>query len=124
MIDPRPDSVLETARLAMAQAPEHSGDLSHRRPAPAPTRRELERAAAPSAQKARTYYETMSFSAAGIELGLSVVLGALFGHWVDGKIGTDPVLMILLTVVGFGAGVRAMLRAARKATKAQGASNS
>jgi ATP synthase protein I len=122
VIDPRAERVLDSPGFEMAQAPEHSGNLSHQRPAAGPDQRELDRLMAPSARKARTYYETMSFSAAGIELGLSVVIGALFGHWVDGQLGSDPFLMLLLTIVGFAAGVRAMVRAGRRATSAHGAS--
>ncbi|HTJ46141.1 MAG TPA: AtpZ/AtpI family protein [Kofleriaceae bacterium] len=82
----------------------------------------LDRRLAPAANKTRAYYETLSFSAAGIELGLSVVIGALFGRWLDGQTDTTPLFMILLTVIGFAAGVRAMVRAGRKATRTAGAS--
>src|SRR5262249_44847194 len=115
VIDPRAARMLETARPEMAQAPEHSGNLSHVARA---ERAELERVVAPAAQKTRAYYQTLSFSAAGIELGLSVGLGALAGYWIDGKAGTAPLFMLALTVIGFAAGVRAMLRAARRATRA------
>jgi F0F1-type ATP synthase assembly protein I len=93
----------------MVQAPEHSGNLSHR---------ELEHAVAPTAAKPRAYYETLSFSSAGIELGLSVVIGALLGRWFDGMAGTEPGLMIAMTVIGFAAGLRAVLRAGRRANRA------
>jgi ATP synthase protein I len=104
----------------MAQAPEHSGNLSHvsaRDEAAA-----LDRRLAPAARKTRAYYETLSFSSAGIELGLSVVIGALMGRWLDGEVGVTPLFMILMTVVGFAAGVRAVVRAGKKANRAAEAS--
>ena len=109
MIDPSVRRMLDTPRLEMVQAPEHSGNLSHR---------ELERAVAPAATKPRAYYETLSFSSAGIELGLSVVIGALLGRWLDGMAGTQPGLMIAMTVVGFAAGLRAVVRAGTKMNRA------
>jgi F0F1-type ATP synthase assembly protein I len=101
--------VLDSPRLEMAQAPEHSGNLSQDA--------ELDRTLAPAARKTRAYYETLSFSSAGIELGLSVVIGALFGRWLDGEAGTTPAFMIVLTVIGFAAGVRAVVRAGKKANR-------
>jgi F0F1-type ATP synthase assembly protein I len=115
--------MLDSPGFEMAQAPEHSGELSQASVAKARADLEVSRAIAPTARKARAYYETVSFSAAGIELGLSVVIGALGGHWLDGRLGSDPFLMLALTLVGFGAGVRAMVRAARKAARPGGASN-
>jgi F0F1-type ATP synthase assembly protein I len=96
----------------MAQAPEHSGNSPHDAFDAA-----LDDHLAPHGAKTRAYYQTVSFSAAGIELGLSVVIGALLGHWFDGLAGTDPLLMLLMTILGFTAGVRAMVRAGRRATR-------
>lgn len=115
--------MLDSPRLAMAQAPEHSGNLSQQPATPArPLDRALDRRLAPAGEKTRAYYETLSFSSAGIELGLSVVIGALGGRWLDGVAGTTPLLMIALTVIGFAAGLRAVLRAGRKANRAAEAS--
>ena len=105
MIDPPHGRVLDSPRLEMAQPREHSGDLSH----PAATPGDV-------AKKTRAYYETVSFSAAGIELGLSVVIGALLGYWLDGRFATQPAFMLALTILGFVAGVRAMVRAGRRAS--------
>ena len=43
------------------------------------------RAVDPYARKTRAAYETLSFSAVGLEMGLAVVIGLLFGRWLDGK---------------------------------------
>jgi F0F1-type ATP synthase assembly protein I len=39
-----------------------------------------------------------------------VVLGGLFGYWLDGRLGTSPGLLLLFGLLGFAAGVREMLR--------------
>jgi len=39
-----------------------------------------------------------------------VVIGGGAGHWLDAKFGSSPLLMLLLGLIGFGAGVREVLR--------------
>ena len=116
MIDPSHERVLDSPRLEMAQAPEHSGNLSQDEL----DARLMDRLA-PHGAKTRAYYETLSFSAAGIELGLSVVIGALLGYWADGQLGSQPFGMLAMTIIGFAAGVRAMVRAGRRATRGRSA---
>ncbi len=108
---------------SMAQVPEHSGELSQP-PSPlgaavgrAPRRGRVHSSVAPTARKTRTYYETLSLSSAGLELGLSVIIGAFFGRWVDRQLGTEPLFMIVLLAVGFAAGIRGVLRGARRAVR-------
>lgn len=128
MIDPSRERVLDSPRLEMAQPREHSGDLSH--PSSRTNKRGIdgshpEHRPGDVAKQTRAYYETVSFSAAGIELGLSVAIGAGLGYWLDGRIGSSPAFMLALTVLGFVAGVRAMMRAGRRASRhARGASQS
>ncbi|MCE9576778.1 MAG: AtpZ/AtpI family protein [Deltaproteobacteria bacterium] len=74
-------------------------------------------AVAPTATKTRSYYANLSLSSAGLELGLSVILGALFGRWVDRQLGTEPAFMLVLLVIGFVAGIRGVLRSARRAVR-------
>ena len=74
--------------------------------------------AAPLAGKTRGAFETVSFSAVGLEMGLSVIIGLLFGRWLDGKAGTDPWLMILFVIFGFAAGMRAVVVAMKKSDRA------
>lgn len=40
----------------------------------------------------------------GLTLAMPIVLGALFGHWLDGKLGTGMILFIAFLVLGLGAG--------------------
>lgn len=42
----------------------------------------------------------------GIELVLSVFLAAGLGYWLDGRLGTSPVLTVIGAVTGFAAGLR------------------
>lgn len=72
---------------------------------------------APLASKSRGAFEAVSFSSVGLEMGISVILGLLFGRWLDGKAGTDPWLMILFICFGFAAGMRAVVVAMRKADR-------
>jgi ATP synthase protein I len=74
--------------------------------------------AAPLATKTRGAFEAVSFSAIGLEMGVAVIIGLLFGRWLDGKAGTDPWLMILFICFGFAAGLRAVMVAMKKADRA------
>lgn len=58
-----------------------------------------------------------SLGAVGIELGISTVLGLLAGRWADGKLGTEPWLMILGLLIGVASGFRSLFREAQKAIK-------
>ncbi len=61
--------------------------------------------------------ESGSLSALGLEMGLSVGIGYLFGHWLDGKFGTEPVLTMVFIFFGFGAAGMALYGAYKKAKK-------
>ena len=83
--------------------------------APAPT---LRPAIDPAARVSKRMYEGLSASSAGLELGISVGLGALFGSWLDGKLGTEPWMMLAFLIIGVIAGFRGLLRAVARADKA------
>lgn len=59
----------------------------------------------------------------GVAMGLiftipaGVVVGALVGLWLDGKLGTNPWLTMVLTGAGFVVGVREVLRELRRMEK-------
>lgn len=61
----------------------------------------------------------LRYSTAGLELALSVVVGYFFGRWLDGKLGTDPYLMIAFVVLGTFAGMRGLYRTAKRAMRDQ-----
>ena len=50
------------------------------------------------------------FSAMGLELGLSVIVGLLIGDFLDGFFGTEPWLLLLFLVLGLIAGYRSVFR--------------
>jgi ATP synthase protein I len=72
----------------------------------------------PAARQSRRMYEGLSASAAGLELGIAVAIGALFGGWLDGKLGTAPWLLIVFLILGVIAGFRGVLRAVARAERA------
>lgn len=55
--------------------------------------------------------------AVGIEVAISTVVGLLAGQWLDGKLGTEPILTILGLLLGVIAGFRSLIRVARKSTR-------
>jgi ATP synthase protein I len=74
--------------------------------------------AAPSARNGRRVFDYLSSSSVGLELGISVILGVLFGYWLDLKLGTQPWMMLLFLVLGFVAGMRGVMRAVNRADRA------
>ena len=71
-----------------------------------------------AARNGRAFYQTLSASSVGLELGLAVVIGVLFGRWLDGELGTTPWLMVVFLVLGFVAGFRSVVRAVGRADRA------
>jgi len=117
----------------MPSRPGHSGEMSqdsargpaHRTgvdaDAPAPTRiptPALQPAIDPAARASKRLYDGLSASSAGLELGIAVGLGALFGSWLDGKFGTQPWLLLVFLILGVIAGFRGLLRAVARAERA------
>ena len=119
----------------MPSGPIHSGDMSQDsergrvhlsgvpgddaapllRPAVARARRP---AIDPAARQSKRMYEGLSASSAGLELGIAVGLGAVFGAWLDGKLGTGPWMMLVFLILGTIAGFRGVLRAVARAERA------
>jgi ATP synthase protein I len=75
--------------------------------------------AAPAAAKTRGYTRTLNASSIGLEMALAVLIGALFGHWADGKLGSTPWLLILGICFGFAAGMKGVFRYMRQAERAE-----
>jgi len=101
----------------MESGSSHSGEMSQ----------DSERAAAhrsrvepidKAARTSRRMFEGLSASAAGLELGIAVAIGALFGRWLDGKLGTQPWMLLVFLALGLIAGFRGVLRAVARADKA------
>lgn len=45
------------------------------------------------------------FSQLGITMAVPIVLGVLAGHWLDERLGTKILFLILLACMGIGAGM-------------------
>lgn len=58
-----------------------------------------------------------------IELATGIMLGTAIGYGIDVLVGTLPVFLVIFSLLGFAAGIRAMLGTARELgrTKAAGA---
>lgn len=113
----------------MQSGPRHSGEMSHDSERERVHRTTMATGDAgangsqgpaldPAARRSRRMYEGLSASAAGLELGISVAIGALFGGWLDGKLGTAPWLLIVFLILGVIAGFRGLLRAVARAERA------
>jgi ATP synthase protein I len=63
------------------------------------------------------FRELAKYSALGLEMALSVVIGLGIGYYLDKWLGTAPWLMILWIGFGFAAGVRSLYRAAVRSGK-------
>lgn len=50
------------------------------------------------------------FAGVGLQLGMTLALFAFVGHWLDGKLGTSPWLLVLLIFVGAAAGFYSIYR--------------
>jgi ATP synthase protein I len=72
----------------------------------------------PAARSGKRAYNALTMSSVGLELGISVAIGALFGHWLDTKAGTAPWLMMVFLVLGMIAGFRGVLRAVGRIDRA------
>jgi len=63
------------------------------------------------------FRELGKYSALGLEMALSVVIGTGIGYYLDRWLGTEPWLMIVWIGLGFAAGVRSLYRAAVRSGK-------
>lgn len=53
----------------------------------------------------------------GLEFSFSVIIGLLLGDYIDKKLNTWPYMTFFLTICGFGAGIKAILRTAKEIEK-------
>lgn len=63
--------------------------------------------------RGRGFYDLLKFSSLGLEMGAAVVIGLLFGIFLDRKLGTEPWLTFVFLGFGFAAAVKAVVRAVR-----------
>jgi ATP synthase protein I len=65
--------------------------------------------AAPSEQ-AKANQVIGRYGTIGLEIFFAILLGYIFGSYLDKWLGTKPYITILLTVYGVGAAIRALVR--------------
>jgi ATP synthase protein I len=63
------------------------------------------------------FRELGKYSALGLEMALSVVIGMAVGYYLDRWLGTGPWLTVVWIGLGFAAGVRSLYRAAVRSGK-------
>ena len=63
------------------------------------------------------FRELGKYSALGLEMALSVVIGMGIGYYLDRWLGTGPWLTVIWIGLGFAAGVRSLYRAAVRSGK-------
>jgi len=61
------------------------------------------------------FRELGRYSALGLELAISVVIGLAVGYYLDKWLGTGPWMTVVWIGIGFAAGVRSLYRAALRA---------
>ncbi len=63
------------------------------------------------------FRELGKYSALGLEMAISVVIGLAIGYYLDRWLGTSPWLTVIWLGFGFAAGVRSLYRAAVRSGK-------
>ena len=65
-------------------------------------------------KKKTDYYQYLQYSAIGLEMAGSVIVGYLIGSWLDDYFGIAPWMTILWTAAGLIAGFRSLFRLGKK----------
>jgi ATP synthase protein I len=94
----------------MPSTSSHGGDLSQALVMRSSHQNDV-RAADPAAGKGKGFYQGLSASSVGLELGICVAIGVFLGRWLDDQAGTAPWLLLLFLGFGLVAGFRGVLRA-------------
>jgi len=69
-------------------------------------------------QDRRAFFRELGrYSALGLEMSISVLIGGAIGYYLDKWLGTGPWLMVLWIGIGFAAGIRSLYRAALRSGK-------
>jgi ATP synthase protein I len=67
--------------------------------------------------KGRLIRQIASYSTLGLEMGLSVAVGAVIGYYIDKWLNTEPWFLIIFFVFGVAAGFRSLYRALKRLQK-------
>jgi F0F1-type ATP synthase assembly protein I len=74
------------------------------------SRRDLE-------ERTRSVWRAARYASVGLEFGISVVVGYFVGHWLEEKFGFAPWGAVGGVCLGFAAGVRTLVQAAKQAER-------
>lgn len=73
--------------------------------------------------KPARFFRAAAFASLGLEMGISVAVGAGIGYLLDRQLGTRPWLLLVFILFGVAAGFKGMIAAARRARPDVTASN-
>jgi len=65
-------------------------------------------------EKVSRWFGYLQYSSIGLEMGLSMGVGAAIGYWLDKELGTEPWMLALWAFAGLVAGFRSLFRLAKK----------
>jgi ATP synthase protein I len=68
----------------------------------------------PGEDKGKILRQIASYSTVGLEMGLSVAVGAILGYYLDKWLKTEPWLLIVFIIFGAIAGFRSLYRALKR----------
>jgi ATP synthase protein I len=68
----------------------------------------------PGEDRRKILRQIASYSTLGLEMGLSVSVGAIIGYYLDKWLHTDPWLLIVFLIFGVIAGFRSLYRALKR----------
>jgi ATP synthase protein I len=68
----------------------------------------------PGEDKGKILRQIASYSTVGLEMGLSVAVGAIGGYYLDKWLKTEPWLLIIFLIFGAIAGYRSLYRALKR----------
>ena len=67
--------------------------------------------------KTKLIKQVASYSTLGLEMGLSVAVGAVIGYYIDKWLNTEPWFLLIFFLFGVVAGFRSLYRALKRLQK-------
>ena len=62
----------------------------------------------PDGRRSNGPADASEFAGLGVAMGLAIALFAVGGNWLDGRLGTEPLFVLLGVFLGFGGGFYSM----------------